>query len=292
MTTTRNDTGHLTTPHLAHHPFLVLGGTGKTGRRVVSRLRERGYAVRAASRNGTTRFDWADRSTWEPALEGVWAAYLVDSLTADAGELMTDFAKLAAQSGVERLVLLSHRDWVPAQGEEKLPCERAVRESGAEWTLLKPAWFAQNFDEEAFWLEQVLDGALVMSTGDGVEPFVDAEDIADVAVAALTEDGHAGESYELTGPRLLSLAQVAEEIARATGRPLVHRAVPAGEFTDYALGQGLPADFVGLLEMLFGWIAENRFATLADGVQRALGREPRDFAAYARATADSGIWEG
>ncbi|MFI5529608.1 NAD(P)H-binding protein [Kitasatospora sp. NPDC051853] len=281
-----------TTKHDAKHPFLVLGGTGKTGRRVVSRLRQRGYEVRAASRNGTTRFDWSDRSTWEPALDGARAAYLVDSLLPDAGASMTEFAKLAASSGVERLVLLSHRDWVAAEGEEKLPCERAVRESGAEWTLLKPAWFAQNFDEEAFWLEQVLDGALVMSTGDGLEPFVDADDIADVAVAALTEDGHAGEAYELSGPRLLSLAQVAEEIGRATGRPLVHRAVSPAEFTAYATGQGLPADFVGLLDMLYGWIADNRFATLADGVQRALGREPRDFAAYARATAATGIWEG
>ncbi|GAA2993869.1 NAD(P)H-binding protein [Kitasatospora albolonga] len=275
-----------------NHPFLVLGGTGKTGRRVVSRLRQRGHEVRVASRNGTTRFDWSDRSTWEPALDGARAAYLVDSQLPDAGASMTDFAKLAAASGVERLVLLSHRDWVAAEGEEKLPCERAVRESGAEWTLLKPAWFAQNFDEEAFWLEQVLDGALVMSTGTGLEPFVDADDIADVAVAALTEDGHAGEAYELSGPRLLSLAQVAEEISRATGRPLVHRAVSPAEFMAYAIAQGLPADFAGMLEMLYGWIADNRFATLADGVQRALGREPRDFAAYARATAATGIWEG
>ncbi|MFB6836236.1 NmrA family NAD(P)-binding protein [Streptomyces sp. NPDC056361] len=273
-------------------PILVLGGTGKTGRRVLSRLRQRGYEVRAASRKGAARFDWNDENTWEPVLDGVGAAYLVDSMQSDAGTSMSAFGKLAAARGVERLVLLSHRDWVVPEGEEKLPCERAVRESGAEWTLLKPAWFAQNFSEDPFFRGQLVDGEVVWSAGAGTEPFVDVEDIADVAVAALTEDGHGGQAYELSGPRLLSLDEVADEIARATGRVIAYRPVPPDDFTAYAARQGLPEDFTALLNTLFGWIGENRFATLGDGVQRALGREPRDFADYVRVTAATGIWHG
>ncbi|MCX4696125.1 NAD(P)H-binding protein [Streptomyces sp. NBC_01408] len=274
-------------------PILVLGSTGKTGRRVAAGLRRRGHEVRGASRKGptpATRFDWNDENTWEPVLEGVRAAYLVDSQLADAATTLGSFSKLAVSRGVERLVLLSARDWVVPDGEEKLPSERAVRESGAEWTILKPAWFSQNFSEDPFFRGQLLDGDVVMSTGDGAEPFVDAEDIADVAVAALTEDGHGGQAYELSGPRLLTLAEVVEEIARAAGRPIAYRPVPSAEFAEYATRQGLPEDYTALLNMLYGWIAERRFAHLADGVQRALHREPRDFSAYARATAATGIW--
>ncbi|MFF5501277.1 SDR family NAD(P)-dependent oxidoreductase [Streptomyces roseolus] len=276
--------------HTDTRPLLVLGGTGKTGRRVVSRLRRRGRPVRVASRKGPARFDWHDRNTWEPALDGVGAAYLVDSMTADAGELMREFAKLAADRGVERLVLLSHREWVVPEGEEKLPCERAVRESGAAWTLLKPAWFAQNFSEDAFFRGQVLDGEVAWAAGKGVEPYVDADDIADVAVAALTEDGHAGAEYALTGPRLLDLDQVTEELSRATGRPIGYRPLSPAEFAARADRAGLPEDFTALLNLLFEWIADSRFGELADGVQRALGREPRDFAEYVRSTAATGVW--
>ena len=271
-------------------PILVLGGTGKTGRRVVARLRQRGHEVRVASRRGPARFDWNDQNTWEPVLEGVGAAYLVDSMQSDAGTSMSAFGKLAAATGVARLVLLSHRGWVVPEGEEKLPCERAVKESGAEWTLLKPNWFAQNFSEDAFFRGQVLAGELQWAAGDGVEPFVDADDIADVAVAALTEPGHAGESYELSGPRLLSLADVAGELARATGRDLAYRPVTAAGFEAHAREKGLPDDFTALLNDLFSWIEARRFATLADGVQRALDRAPRDFSAYVTAMAQTGVW--
>ncbi|GGR47791.1 NmrA family transcriptional regulator [Streptomyces netropsis] len=271
---------------------MVLGGTGKTGRRVVVRLQQRGHDVRVASRKGPNPFDWDDENTWEPVLAGAGAAYLVDSRLGDAAPSMSSFSKLAVSSGVERLVLLSHRDWAVSDGEEKLPCERAVRESGAEWTILKPAWFVQNFSEESFFRGQVVDGEVVLPTGDGVEPFIDAEDIADVAVATLTEDGHGGQAYELSGPRLLSLGAVVDEIARATGRSITYRPVSSADFAAYGTENGLPEDFTAMLNLLFGWISENRFAQLADGVQRVLGREPRDFADYVRATAVTGVWHG
>lgn len=293
MTTTKNNTtANNTTTNATAKPILVLGSTGKTGSRVAAQLRQRGHAVRGASRKGPVAFDWTDENTWERTLEGVGAAYLVDSQLPDAADSMRAFGKLAVDAGVERLVLLSARDWVVPEGEEKLPCERAVRESGAQWTILKPSWFFQNFSEDPFIRAQVQGGELVMSTGNGVEPFIDAEDIAEVAVAALTEEGHGGQAYELSGPRLLGLASVADEIARATGRVITYRPLPADEFATYAVGQGVPEEFVGLLNLLYGWIAEGRFATLADGVQRVLGREPRGFEDYVRTAAASGVWGG
>ncbi|MFF4449234.1 NAD(P)H-binding protein [Streptomyces sp. NPDC001502] len=293
MTTTKNDTtANNTANDTTAKPILVLGSTGKTGSRVAAQLRQRGHEVRGASRKGPVAFDWTDENTWERTLQGAGAAYLVDSQLPDAAESMRSFAKLAVASGVERLVLLSARDWVVPEGEEKLPCERAVRESGAQWTIIKPSWFFQNFSEDPFIGGQIQGGELVMSTGGGVEPFIDAEDIAEVAVAALTQEGHGGQAYELSGPRLLSLGSVVDEIARATGRVITYRPLPADEFAAYAMGQGVPQEFVGLLNLLYGWIAEGRFAILADGVQRVLGREPRDFADYVRATAVSGVWGG
>ncbi|WP_329625367.1 NAD(P)H-binding protein [Streptomyces sp. NBC_01255] len=279
---------------IKERPILVLGGTGKAGRRVVSRLRSRGHEVRVASRqgDGPARFDWTDENTWEPVLEGVGAAYLIDSQRDDAATSMRAFGKLAAAGGVERLVLLSHRDWLASAGEEKLPCERAVRESGAEWTILKPAWFMQNFSEEGFFRGQLLEGEVVLPTGDGVEPFVDLDDVADVAVAALTEAGHAGEAYELSGPRLLSLGALSREIGGATGRDIAYRPVSPADFTRYATGRGLPEEVAEMLSLLLGWIGEGHFAHLSDGVRRALGREPRDFADFVARTAVTGVWHG
>ncbi|MFF5487442.1 NAD(P)H-binding protein [Streptomyces virginiae] len=292
MTTPKNNTANRTLNDTTTRPILVLGSTGKTGSRVAAQLRQRGHEVRGASRKGPVTFDWTDENTWEQVLDGAGAAYLVDSQLPDAAESMRSFTRLAVASGVERLVLLSARDWVVAEGEEKLPCERAVRESGARWTILKPSWFFQNFDEDPFIRAQVQGGEVVMSAGDGVEPFIDAEDIAAVAVAALTEEGHGGQAYELSGPRLLSLDSVVDEITRATGRVVTYRPLPPEEFAVHAGSQGVPEEFVGLLNLLYGWIAEGRFATLADGVQRVLGREPRDVADYVRRAAAFGVWGG
>jgi uncharacterized protein YbjT (DUF2867 family) len=194
---------------------LVLGGTDKTGRRVAERLAARGLPTRVGSRSGEVPFDWGDEATWAPALRDVGAVYVSyyqDLAVPGAVEAVRSFAALAMQQGVRRLVLLSGR------GEEEAQrAERAVQEVSAEWTILRSSFFSQNFSE-SFFLEPILGGEVALPAGDVPEPFVDAEDIADVAVAALTEDGHAGELYELTGPRLLTFAEAVGEISRATGR--------------------------------------------------------------------------
>ena len=272
--------------------ILVLGGTGKTGRRVVERLRQVGHDVRPASRSTPTRFDWNDENTWEPVLAGVRAAYLVDSgdTDADGACLLANFGKLAAAGGVQRLVLLSARDWAVSGGEDMLAGERAVQDSGTAWTLLRPTWFQQNFSEEPFVRDPVRRGEVVLAAGDGLEPFISAEDIADVAVAALTEDGHEGHVYELSGPRLLGWREAIDTIASATGRTITYRPVSAEEYVAHATAHGLPAGAAEVVAMLSGWIAEGRNAHLSDGVQRVLGREPRDFTDYVTATAPTGVW--
>jgi uncharacterized protein YbjT (DUF2867 family) len=265
---------------------LVLGGTGKTGRRVVERLSARGIPVRVGSRSGEPRFDWDEPSTWAAVLDGVRSVYVSHYLDAvpGAAETVGSFAELAVESGARRHVLLSGR------GEEEAErVEQAVRDAGAELTILRSTWFAQNFSE-SFWLEEILGGEMALPAGDMPEPFVDADDIADVAVAALTDDRHIGQIYELTGPRLLTFADAVNEIGRAAGREI--RYVPAS-LEDYAAAaaqQGVPGDVIELLTYLFAEVLDGRNAHVADGVQRALGREPRDFGDYARHTAATGIW--
>ena len=266
---------------------LVLGGTGKTGRRVAERLRARDLPVRIGSRSGEVPFDWEDRSTWLPALHGTSAAYVSffpDLAVPSAPEAIAAFAELAVSSGTRRLVLLSGR------GEEEAQrAERALQASGAEWTVLRCSWFMQNFSE-SFFAEPLAAGELALPAGDVGVPFVDAEDIADVAVAALTGHGHAGEVYELTGPRALTHAQVAEEVARASGRPVRYVDVPMDTFVSALAEQAVPPDVVDLLRYLFTEVLVERNAGVGDGVRRALGREPGDFAGYARAAAASGAW--
>jgi uncharacterized protein YbjT (DUF2867 family) len=268
---------------------LVLGATGKTGRRVEQRLATRGVPTRVGSRSGEPPFDWEDKATWAPALrdvESVYVSYFPDLAVPGALAAVRSFAELAVKSGVRRLVLLSGR------GEEEAQrTELAVQEAGAEWTIVRCAWFSQNFSESYF-PEPILSGKVDLPAGDVPEPFVDADDIADVAVAALTEEGHAGELYELTGPRLLTFAQAIDEIARASGRKIRYVQVSVEEYASLLVEQNVPADYVWLLTYLYREVLDGRNAYLTDGVQRALGREPKDFADYARDAAATGIWDG
>ncbi|MBC6459741.1 NAD(P)H-binding protein [Actinomadura sp. HBU206391] len=268
---------------------LVLGGTGKTGRRVAERLTARGLPVRVGSRSGEPPFDWDDPATWEPVLRNVESAYVAyqpDLAFPGAAAAIRSFSELAVRSGARRLVLLSGR------GEEEAAIsERAVRDSGAEWTILRASWFSQNFSEH-FLLEPVLGGEVAFPAAAVAEPFVDVEDIADVAVAALTEDGHVGRLYELTGRRLLTFAEATAEIAEATGREVRYVPVTPEQYASALVEYDVPADYAKLLTELFARVLDGRNAHLADGVQRALGREPRDFADYARDTAATGVWDG
>lgn len=275
-------------------PILVTGASGKSGRRVVSQLRARGLPVRAASRNGEHVFDWTDRGTWDAALEGVRSVYIVQL---DGTRLVRPFVERAVRYGVRRIVLASGRGIdLPGYAQDSsgvleglVDSEAAVRESGLEWTISRPGWFAQNFSE-GFFADAVRAGELRLPAGDGAATFVDAEDIAAVVAAALTEDRHAGQIYELSGPRAVTLAEAVATISEAIGREVRYVPLSVQDHVAELVQQGWPpADaesFTDVIEPL----RSGKDEYVSDGVQRALGRPPRTFAEFARSTAAAGGW--
>ncbi|MEU6143963.1 NAD(P)H-binding protein [Streptomyces sp. NPDC047081] len=267
---------------------VVTGATGRTGRRVAQAAQAAGLTVRAASR--AQGFDWAERSTWADVLRGADAAYLAhpsDIGAPDAARAIGLLAQEAVSLGVRRLVLLSSR------GEERArPAEEALRESGAEWTVVRAAWFAQNFSEGPLVEGFRLSGELVFPGGEVREPFIDARDIADVVVGVLTAgERYAGQAVAVSGPRLLTWGEAVAEIAKATGRELTYTAVSAREYGENLAGFGVPPEEVAFLVELFESLLDGRNAYLSDGVQQVLGREPRDFTEFAREAAAAGTWK-
>lgn len=266
---------------------LVLGGTGKTGRRVAGRLQALGHEVRVGSRSAVPSFDWDIEAGWDACLKGVTAAYITyapDLAIPGATDAIQAFVNRARQKGVKRLVLLSGRGEAEAQA-----CERIVQDAGLEWTVVRASWFNQNFSEGAF-VDMVLNGAITLPAGQTPEPFVDVDDIADVAVAALTQDVHDGQIYEVSGPRLMTMADIAAELSKATGREIAYIDIPHDAFMGEITKSGAPKDVAWMLDYLFSTVLDGRNAHLTDGIQRALGRPPKDFAMYAREVAASGLW--
>ncbi|WP_327136499.1 NAD(P)H-binding protein [Nocardiopsis sp. RV163] len=275
--------------------FLVTAGRGTTGRRVVRILREQGFTVRAASRSSEQYFDWLDQSSWGPALKGVDAVYLVPF---DPEPLTPVFVRSAVEAGVRRIVLLSGRGVdVPDYGGEgndavahHLAGEEAVRASGVEWTIVRPGWFAQNFSE-GFLRGDVLSGELRLSAADVPASFVDAEDIAAVVAAALTGADHSGQVYELSGPRSLTMGEVASEISGGTGRDVRYVPLPPEEFVAELIRQGYAEEDARSFERTLSPIRLGLDSHLSDGVRRALGRGPRDFTDFVRDAETSGAWD-
>ncbi|MDJ0700980.1 MAG: NmrA family transcriptional regulator [Woeseiaceae bacterium] len=268
-------------------PLFVTGATGKTGSRIAARLEDQGYTVRRGSRNGAPPFDWNDESSWDACLAGsgsVYINYAPDTRVAAATDTISMFVDTARRHGVRRLVFLTGRGETEAQD-----CERIVLESGIESTIVRSAWFNQNFSEGAF-LDMVLKGTLALPSGNVGEPFVDLDDLAEVAAAALVQDGHAGEIYEVTGPRLLTFGDVAVELARASGRNIAYREISREAFVAGVAESGAPEEFVHAMDYLFSVVMDGRNSYLSNGVERALGRRPKDFSNFAREVAATGLW--
>ena len=271
---------------MAELPILIIGGAGKTGGRVDALLKTRGVPTRPASRSTPIPFDWTRRKTWPAALAGVSAAYVTyqpDLAVEGAAESIAEVARLARESGLKHFVLLSGRG---EAGAER--AETALQQSGVPWTIVRASWFNQNFSE-GYLLDGIQAGEIALPAGAVLEPFVDADDIAEVVVAALTEKHHAGRLYEVTGPRALTFAEAVAEIAAASGRPIRYRQVTPEEFAA-ALRPHVSADVVALMLELFTIVLDGRNSGLAHGVEAALGRPARDFADYARRTAATGVW--
>ncbi|MFF7378057.1 NmrA family transcriptional regulator [Streptomyces massasporeus] len=267
---------------------VVTGASGRTGSRVARAAEAAGLSVRAASR--ATGFDWWDRSTWADTLRGADAAYLAhpsDVGAPGAGEAVGALAREAVGLGVRRLVLLS------ARGEDQaLPTEEALHASGADWTVVRAAWFAQNFSEGPLVAELRESGELVFPADEVREPFLDVRDIADVVVAALTSgDRYVGRTLTLSGARLLTFGEAVAEIAGATGRPLTYRAVSTRDYGEALVGFGVPPEEVAGMTAIFDTLLDGRNAHLSDGVREVLGRAPRDFGDFVREEAAAGTWK-
>ncbi len=268
-------------------PVLVLGGTGKTGRRVAAGLRSLGIPVRIGSRSGTPPFDWDDEAGWDASLQGVEAVYITyapDLAMPGATDAIQALVNRAKHAGVRRLVLLSGRGEPEAQA-----CERIVQESGLEWTVVRASWFFQNFSEGAF-AEMVLAGRITIPAGDIPEPFIDVDDLAEVAVAALSEPGHTGRVHEVTGPRAITFQQFASELSDVFGREIAYMDVPHDAFIAEVKGSGAPKEVSWMLDYLFSTVLDGRNAQVVDGVEEALGRPPRDLSDWARNAAAAGAW--
>lgn len=269
-------------------PILIIGKNGKTGARVNQRLQALGYSTRAVSRSTTPSFDWNNPTTWRSAIKDTSIAYVTyqpDLAVPNAESTIKEFVQVAAESGLKHIVLLSGR------GEEGAECaEEVLKASGLSWNIVRASWFCQNFSE-SFMLEGILAGELVLPAGDTVEPFVDADDIADVAVAALTEPHRRNKLYELTGPRALSFAQCIQTISEALGRPVKYTTVPVDDYIEALREQGQPEELQWLLRELFTVVFDGRNSDVMQGVEAVLNRPPTDFNAYVKKTIESGVWE-
>jgi uncharacterized protein YbjT (DUF2867 family) len=283
------------TGHMSSDNTLVLGGTGKTGRRIAARLRLHGIPVRAVARTTEIPFDWSDPGTWNPALQGVSAAYIVaPPLPRGKPGPAHDFVAQAENAGVRRLVLLSGRgadNWGDsAFGLDMRDAEDAVRSSGLEWTVLRPNNFAQNFDEE-LWHAPLIAGHLALPAGEVPEPFIDLEDVADVATVVLTEPGrHAGQVYELSGPRSVTFEEAVQLISRAADLPIAYKQISADEYAAGLAADGLSEDDAHHVAEMFVLMERGLIAETTDGVATVLGRPPRTFEDYVLRTAVAGAW--
>lgn len=269
-------------------PILVIGKNGKTGGRVNQRLQALGYATRPVSRSTHPSFDWEKPATWRSAIEGTDTAYVTyqpDLAVPGAASTIKAFVRVAAEAGLRHIVLLSGRGETGAEHAEEI-----VKASGLSWNIVRASWFCQNFSE-SFMLEGILSGELVLPAGDTVEPFIDADDIADVVVAALTEPDHRNKLFEVTGPRALTFAQCIQEISGALGRPLKFTTVPIDVYINALDEQGVPEDLQWLLHELFTVVFDGRNCNVMPAVEEVLGRPATDFKTYVQKTIESGVWD-
>ena len=267
--------------------ILVLGGKGKTGRKVAEKLANLGKAVRIGSRSENPSFDWDNPQTWASALEAINAVYITfqpDLAIPSAAKTIKEFVAQAVKSRVQKMVLLSGRGEKEAQ-----VCEQLVMNAGVSWTIVRASWFNQNFSE-SFLLEPILAGHVALPRAGTPEPFVDTDDIADVVVASLLDDKHNGQIYELTGPRLLTFKEVVTEIAKVTGRDIAFESLTTDEYTNLLREHQIPEDYLWLINYLFTEVLDGRNSSITHDIEKVLGRKAKDFAEYAKETATSGIW--
>jgi len=267
--------------------FLILGGKGKTGRRVAERLTKLGKTIRIGSRSEKPSFDWENPETWAGALDGMDTVYITfqpDLAVPGALKAIKGFTSQAVKGGIQKMVLLS------GKGEKEAElCEQVVMNAGADWTIVRASWFNQNFSE-SFFLDPILAGHVALPRAEALVPYIDVDDIADVVVESLLDNKHVGQTYELTGPRQLTFKQVTEEISKVTGRDIKFESITMDEYTKMLKEYQVPEDYIWLINYLFTEVLIDKNSIVTNDIEKVLGRKAKDFAEYARETATTGIW--
>lgn len=267
---------------------LVIGATGTTGSRVVSRLAAGGHRVKAAGRRAPTvagshgvRFDWADPTTFDEALSGTDRVYLIPPIgSSEPAAAMLPFLGRARTAGVRRAVLLSSSA-IPAGGPATGRIHEALPGLFDEWAVLRPSWFMQNFTGDHPHARSIrAEGTVSTATGAGRVGFVDADDIAAVAVHALTDDRAPNTDLVITGPQALSYDDIAAVVTGVTGRKVTHRRLTYEQMRD-RLAPTMPVEFAAMLAGLDRAIAEGSEDRTTDTVHRLTGRPPGTFRAFA-----------
>lgn len=268
--------------------ILVLGSNGKTGRRVIERLKNNpDVEIRLGSRNEKIPFDWEKPETWENVLKDIEIIYVTfqpDLAIPSAVETIQKFTVLATQIGIQKIVLLSGRGEKEAQ-----LCEEIVKENAKNWTIVRASWFNQNFSESIF-LEPILAGIVALPRAEALEPFTDADDIVDVVLESLLDETHNSKTYELTGPRLLTFKEAVNTIAEASGRSIIFQGLSLEEYTQMLKEYQVPEDHIWLVNYLFEEVLDGRNSHITSDIEKVLGRKAKDFSAYAKETAKTGIW--
>ena len=269
--------------------ILIIGGTGKTGRRVVKHLINKGIEPRIGSRNASPCFDWDNQDTWEDALTGMekmYVTYYPDLAVPGAKKAIQSLTQTAKQLGVKKTVLLSGKGETEADA-----CEKIVMNSGLDYTLVRASWFNQNWSE-SFFLEPILSGEVALPLSDVVIPFVDADDIAEVAATVLLDDSYNDEIIEVTGPESITFKDAVQMISKASSSNLTFHEIALQQYIDDMKQMQVPNDVIWLIGYLFSHVLTNpNNQTVTHDIERVLGRKAKTFSTYAKETAKTGIWD-
>ena len=268
--------------------ILVIGATGKTGSRVVKQLQQRGIEPRMGSRNASPSFDWNNKDTWVDSLKGIermYVTYYPDLAVPGAKEAIESLTYLALEMGVQKIVLMSGKGETEAEA-----CEQIIINSGMNYTIVRASWFNQNWSE-SFFLEPILSGQVALPLADVPIPFVDANDIAEVATEALLNDAYNSQILEVTGPNLITFKDAVDYIAKASGRELQLIAITLDQYLEGLAAADVPKDYIWLIEYLFSHVLTNPDnQTIVHDVEKVLGRKAKTFEEYAKDTTESGVW--
>lgn len=268
--------------------ILIIGGTGKTGRRVVEQLKNKGIEPRIGSRQASPGFDWDNKDTWVQTLQGIekmYVTYYPDLAVPGAKEAILSLTHLAAEMGVKKVVLLSGKGETEAEA-----CESIIMNSGMDYTIVRASWFNQNWSE-SFFLDPILSGEVALPMADVPIPFVDADDIAEVAATVLMDDAYNGKIIEVTGPELISFREIVDIISATSNRQLKFHDITLEQYVEGMKQMQVPNEVVWLIEYLFSHVLTNpKNQVVVHDIEHILGRKAKTFLAYAHETVKTGIW--